>query len=138
MKGVNKVILLGTVGKDPKIHYIDNGLVYARFSLATDEVHYNKHDEKIKTTEWHQIVLWRKQAEMAEEYIHKGSRLYIEGKLRNRSWDDAEGHQNYRTEVHGTSVVLLDKSSNKDENEIKKEVKPEYDTNIKEADELPF
>ena len=87
---VNKVILLGYVGKDPEIAHMDNNLVRARFSLATTE-RWTKDGNKTEVTEWHNIIMWRNLAELAEKFVRKGSLLYIEGKIRSRSYDDREG-----------------------------------------------
>ena len=88
---VNKVILIGNVGADPDIKYLDGGVAVARFSLATTESYKNKNGERVDQTEWHNIVLWRNLAEIAEKYVKKGMRLYIEGRIRNRSWEDQNG-----------------------------------------------
>jgi len=87
---VNKVILVGYVGKDPEITHMDNNLVRARFSLATSE-RWTKDGNKTEVTEWHNIIMWRNLAELAEKFVRKGSLLYIEGKIRSRSYDDREG-----------------------------------------------
>ena len=91
---VNKVILIGNVGADPDIKYLDGGVAVARFSLATTESYKNKNGERVDQTEWHNIVLWRNLAEIAEKYVKKGMRLYIEGRIRNRSWEDQNGVKN--------------------------------------------
>ena len=95
---VNKVILVGYVGKDPEITHLDNNLVRARFSLATSE-RWTKDGNKTEITEWHNIVMWRNLAELAEKYVRKGSFLYIEGKIRSRSYDDKEGIKRYVYEI---------------------------------------
>jgi len=104
---VNKVILVGHVGRDPEVRYIDNNTPVASFSLATTEVYKNKNGEQVKTTEWHNIVLWRGLAQVAEKYVKKGRLLYIEGKIRTRSWDDKEGNKRYTTEIIGDNLQLL-------------------------------
>ena len=96
---INKVILLGNVGKDPDVRHLDNNATVARFSLATSESYKNKNGEKITNTEWHNIVAWRSHAEFAGKYIKKGTLLYVEGKIRTRSWDDKDGNKRYTTEV---------------------------------------
>ena len=95
---VNKVILLGNVGKDPEVRHMDNNLVMARFTLATNE-RWMKDGNKTEHTEWHNIVMWRGLAEVAEKYIRKGTTLYIEGRLRSRSYDDKDGVKRYMTEI---------------------------------------
>jgi len=95
---VNKVILLGNVGKDPEVRHMDNNLVVARFPLATSEV-WVKDGNKTEHTEWHNIVMWRGLAEIAEKHIRKGRSLYIEGRLRTRSYDDKDGNKRYSTDI---------------------------------------
>ena len=90
---VNKVILVGHVGKDPEIRHLDSGVAVANFSLATSENYIAKNGDKVSTTEWHNIVLWRGLAEVAEKYVTKGRQLYIEGRIRTRSWDDKDGNK---------------------------------------------
>jgi single-strand DNA-binding protein len=104
---INKVILIGNVGKDPEIRHLDNNLVVARFSLATSESYKNKNGERVTNTEWHNLVLWRGLAEIAEKYVKKGSQIYVEGKIRYRSWDDKDGNKRYSTEIDCDSMQLL-------------------------------
>lgn len=106
MAGVNKVILVGNLGKDPEIKYLENGRVRASFSMATSESYKNKEGEKVTSTEWHNIVLWTPLAEIAEKYLQKGKQVYIEGKIVHRSYDDA-GTTKYVTEVVGRELRLL-------------------------------
>ena len=108
---VNKVILLGNVGKDPEVRYFDNGGAVANFTIATTERGYTAANgtQVPERTEWHNIVLWRGLAEIAEKYVKKGSKLFIEGKIRTRSYDDASGNKRYITEVWGDSMELLDR-----------------------------
>ena len=103
---VNKVFLLGHVGKDPEIRHMDNNLVMARFTLATNE-RWIKDGNKTEHTEWHNIVMWRGLAEIAEKYVRKGSLLYIEGRLRSRSYDDKDGIKRYVTEILADSMNLV-------------------------------
>jgi single-strand DNA-binding protein len=104
---VNKVILIGNVGKDPEVRYLDNNVAKASFSIATSENYKNKSGEKVTQTEWHNIVLWRGLAEVAEKYVKKGDRLFIEGRLRYRSYDDKDGVKKYITEIQGDSMQML-------------------------------
>jgi len=105
---VNKVILIGNLGKDPEIRRLENGAVIATFSLATSEVFTDKSTgEKKEITDWHDIVLWRGLAEVAEKYIRKGAKIYVEGKLKKRSWQDKEGNMRYATEVVGDDLTIL-------------------------------
>jgi len=107
MAGVNKVILIGNLGKDPEVRHLENGRAVANFSLATSETYKNKQGEKVTNTEWHNIVLWTPLAEIAEKFLKKGGQVYIEGKLTTRSWDDPEGNKKYITEVVGNNLTML-------------------------------
>lgn len=105
---VNKVILIGNLGKDPEIKRLENGVVIASFSLATSETFTDKSTgEKREITDWHDIVLWRGLAEVAEKYIRKGTKVYVEGKLKKRSWQDKEGNSRYSIEVVGDELTIL-------------------------------
>ena len=105
-KMVNKVILIGNVGADPDVRYLEGGVAVANFRLATSEV-YNRNGEQVRQTEWHNIVLWRNLAQIAEKYVKKGMMLYIEGRLRTRSWDDQNGVKRYVTEIYGDNMQML-------------------------------
>jgi len=108
MAGVNKVILVGNLGKDPEVRSLENGVKVARFSLATSETYKDKNtSERITQTEWHNIVLWRSLAEIAEKYLTKGSQVYIEGKLQTRSYQDKDGITKYATEIVGQNLTML-------------------------------
>lgn len=105
---INKVILIGNLGKDPEIRRLENGSVVASFSLATSEVYTDRTTgEKKEVTDWHDIVVWRGLAEIAEKYIKKGYKVYVEGKLKKRSWQDKEGQTRYATEVVGDVMTIL-------------------------------
>ena len=107
MSGVNKVILVGRLGKDPEVRTLENGAVVANFTMATSEVYRHKTTgERKENTEWHNIVLWRNAAEVAAKYLKKGDQCYIEGKLRTRSWVK-EGVTRYTTEIVGETLTLL-------------------------------
>lgn len=111
MSGVNKVILVGRLGKDPEVRNLENGAVVANFSMATSESYRDKTTgEKKEITEWHNIVLWRGLAEIAQKYLRKGDMVYIEGKLRTRSWEK-EGVTRYTTEVVGDNMTMLSSRS---------------------------
>tara|TARA_B100001245_G_C22783799_1_gene378366 strand:- start:94 stop:516 length:423 start_codon:yes stop_codon:yes gene_type:complete len=140
MAGVNKVILLGNLGKDPEIRRLDSGRVVANFSLATGEVYKNKDGEKITNTEWHNIVLWSPLAEIAENYLKKGSQVYIEGKISNRSYEDKDGVKKYVSEVVGREITLLGKpASSEDTSGEPGNGNNNNETEIKgENDDLPF
>jgi single-strand DNA-binding protein len=104
---VNKVILVGNVGKDPEVRHLDTGVAVANFPLATSESYTAKNGERVTTTEWHNIVLWRGLAEVAEKYVTKGRQLYIEGKIRTRTYDDKDGNKRYMTEIYADSMQML-------------------------------
>lgn len=104
---VNKVILIGNVGADPDVRYLEGGVAVANFRLATSEVYNNRNGEQVRQTEWHNIVLWRNLAQIAEKYVKKGMMLYIEGRLRTRSWDDQNGVKRYVTEIYGDAMQML-------------------------------
>ncbi|MFH2143091.1 MAG: single-stranded DNA-binding protein [Bacteroidota bacterium] len=112
---VNKVILVGNVGKDPEVKYLDGGVGVAKFSLATTERYKNKNGEQVSTTEWHNIVVWRGLSKVVEDYVKKGTLLYIEGKITNRSWDDKDGNKRYITEIVADNLQLLSKKSDNQE-----------------------
>jgi len=144
MSGVNKVILLGNLGKDPEVRHLDNGKAVANFSIATNESYKNKQGEKVTNTEWHNVVLWSPLAEIAEKYMKKGDQVYIEGKITTRSWDDQDGNKRYTTEVVGRELTLLsgngpEKSSGGGETIAPEKPKESPVSNIsQEEDDLPF
>ena len=146
---VNKVILVGNVGKDPDVRYLDNGVAVASFPLATSETYKDKTGEKHSSTEWHNIVLWRGLAEITEKYVKKGKQIYLEGKIRSRSWEDKEGNKRYITEVIGDNMQFLGKredSPSEKQEEKKTETTDSTDSDTddkkegdkKEEDDLPF
>lgn len=104
---VNKVILVGNVGKDPEVKYVEQDVPLARFTLATSETYRAKNGEKVESTEWHNVVLWRGLAKVAEQYVKKGSKLYIEGKITHRQYEQ-DGVTKYFTEIVGNNMVMLD------------------------------
>lgn len=106
---INKVILVGNVGKDPVIRYFDKGVAKATFPLATSETYTNQQGETITSTEWHNIVLWRALAEVAEKTIKKGSQVYIVGKIKTRSYVDKDGVNKYITEILADTLLPLEK-----------------------------
>ncbi|NVN95445.1 MAG: single-stranded DNA-binding protein [Bacteroidetes bacterium] len=108
MAGVNKVILVGNLGKDPEITNIGNDVKKAAFSLATSESYKTKDGNKVDQTEWHNIVLWRGLADIAERFLHKGSKIYLEGKIKYRTYDDKDGNKRYITEIVGDTFTMLD------------------------------
>jgi single-strand DNA-binding protein len=106
---INKVILIGNVGKEPEVKHLESNVSVANFTLATSESYTNKSGEKVTTTEWHNIVCWRGLATIAENYIHKGSQIYVDGKIRTRSYDAPDGSKRYTTEIYAESIQLLGK-----------------------------
>ncbi len=104
---VNKVILVGNVGKDPETRYLDETTAITKFPLATSETYKNKSGEKVSNTEWHNVVLWRGLAQVAEKYVKKGTQIYIEGRIKTRSYDDADGNRKYITEIVGDQMQML-------------------------------
>lgn len=134
--GVNKVILIGHLGKDPDIQTFDSGVKKASFSLATSEEYKDKDGNKVQQTEWHNIILWRGLAEVAEKYLAKGNQVYIEGKIKTRSWDDKDGNKRYTTEIVVDNMTML--GGRKQQNgESIEPVSPEIPETEGE-DDLPF
>ncbi len=137
MAGVNKVILIGNLGKNPEVRYLDNGVAVANFSLATTESYKNKEGERVSQTEWHNIVLWRGLAEIAEKFLKKGSAVYIEGKIRSRKWEDKEGNTRYTTEILADNMTMLgkreDNTTQSSGTPIEEEIPQE-----EKGDDLPF
>jgi len=108
-RGVNKVILIGNLGADPEVRYMTNGQAVANLSVATSEAWRDKQTNELQErTEWHRVVLFRRLAEIAGEYLKKGSKVYIEGRIRTRKWQDQNGQDRYTTEVHGDELQMLD------------------------------
>ena len=137
MAGVNKVILIGNLGKDPEVRYLDSGVAVANFSLATTESYKNKEGERVSQTEWHNIVLWRGLAEIAEKYLKKGSSVYIEGKIRNRKWEDKEGNTRYTTEILAENMTMLGKKEDHTAQPVENKSEEEIPQKEK-GDDLPF
>ncbi len=144
---VNKVILIGNLGKDPEVRYLENGTGVARFSIATSESYTDKTTgEKREITDWHNIVCWRGLAKIAETYLKKGMKVYIEGKLRTRSWQDEQNQVKYTTEVIADEMTMLsradDSASSQSSYPSSVENKPvqPMDTNMSQSpeDDLPF
>ena len=109
MAGINKVILIGNLGKDPEIKYLEGNIAKANFSIATSEWYKDKQGNKVEQTEWHHIVLWRSMAESAEKMLKKGTQVYIEGKLQTRQWIDKDNIKRNITEIVGESFLILHK-----------------------------
>ncbi len=136
MSGVNKVILIGRLGKDVEVRNLENGATVANFSIATSESFKDKTTgDKKEVTEWHNIVLWRGLAEIAAKWLHKGDNVYIEGKLRTRSWEK-EGVTRYTTEIVGDSMTMLSTKGDGGSKASKSEAPP--DGGSSSTDDLPF
>ena len=127
MKGVNRVTLVGHLGKDPEMLFLEGNIAVAKFSLATTDYFKDKTGKQFSQTEWHSIVLWRGLAELAQKFLHKGSLVFIEGRLKTKSWDDKEGHKKYLTEIIGDNLIMLDKK-----------IDTQAEENEKFDDKIPF
>ena len=102
-------MLIGNLGKDPDVQFLEGNIAVAKFPLATTETFKDRSGKLVSQTEWHTVVLWRGLAELAQKYLHKGSLVYIEGRLRTRSWEDKENNRKFATEVVGDNLIMLDK-----------------------------
>jgi single-strand DNA-binding protein len=109
MAGVNKVIIVGNVGRDPEVRYTQSGRAVASFSVATSERFQDKDGQTQERTEWHRVVAWARLAEICGEYLRKGKQVYIEGRLQTRDWEDKDGHKRYTTEVVANEMQMLDR-----------------------------
>lgn len=107
MIGINHVILLGNLGKDPEIRHLEGGKIKASFPLATNEMYKNKEGKKVTRAEWHNVVVWSRLAEIAEKYLKKGKQIYVEGRLYTRSYEEKNGQSKYVTEILGHNIILL-------------------------------
>jgi single-strand DNA-binding protein len=116
MSGVNKVILIGNLGRDPELRYLEGNIARLSFSLATTEVYKDKAGNRVDHTEWHNVVLWRNLAENAEKLLKKGTQVYIEGKLQTRQWNDKEGQKKSVTEIVGENFVVLQRRDGPSQN----------------------
>jgi single-strand DNA-binding protein len=112
---LNKVMLIGNVGKDPEVRHLESGVPVVTIPIATTERYKDKNGEIKEQTEWHNVVLWRVLAEFAEKYVHKGRQVYVEGKLRSRSWEDQSGQKRYTTEIVADIIRLLGKKSDNEQ-----------------------
>ncbi len=112
---VNKVILIGNLGKDPEVRHLENGAVVANFPLATSETYTDRNTgQRVENTDWHDIVVWRGLAEVVEKYVRKGTKVYVEGKLKKRSWQDKEGNTRYTTEVVADELTILSRPDDRE------------------------
>ncbi|OSZ79439.1 single-stranded DNA-binding protein [Chitinophagaceae bacterium IBVUCB1] len=146
MRGVNRVMLIGNLGRDPDLQYLEGNIAVAKFPLATTETFKDKSGNLVSQTEWHTVVLWRGLAELAQKYLHKGSLVFIEGRLRTRTWEDKDKNRRFSTEIVGDNLVMLDKRKENGEfphppSEASDIAAPDisYDPNIGDTkDNLPF
>ncbi|MNK00007.1 Single-stranded DNA-binding protein [compost metagenome] len=143
MSGINKVILVGHLGKDPEVRHLEGGVTVASFPLATSET-FNKDGKRVEQTEWHNIVLWRGLAEVASKYLQKGKLVYIEGKLRTRSFEDKERVKKYVTEVVAENFTMLGRKSDFEPTPSNgvlppnNKIEDDFSTSIDESGDLPF
>lgn len=114
MRGVNRVMLIGNLGRDPDIQHLEGNIAVAKFPLATTETFKDKNGNLVSQTEWHTVVLWRGLADLAQKYLHKGSLVFIEGRLRTRNWEDKDKNRRSSTEIIGDNLVMLDKRKEND------------------------
>jgi len=145
MAGVNKVILLGNLGKDPEVRVFDSGAKKASFTLATSEAYIDKAGVRQDRVEWHNVIFWGKIAEVIEKYLKKGSQIYVEGRIASRSYDDKDGVKRYITEIEGQTMTMVgskpSSSSNEEQSfEEKQEISAATSVKILEdaPDDLPF
>jgi single-strand DNA-binding protein len=139
MAGVNKVILIGNLGVDPEVRYLNSGTAVANFRMATTENIRNREGEREPRTEWHRIVAFGRLAEICGEYLNKGKQVYIEGRLRTRSWDDRDGNKRWTTEIIATGMQML--GSPTDQGAVEAEI-PDFggstDSGPDQEDDVPF
>lgn len=115
MRGVNRVVLIGNLGREPDLQHLEGNIAVAKFPLATTETYKDKNGNLVSQTEWHTVVLWRGLAELAQRYLHKGSLIYLEGRIRTRTWEDKEKNKRFSTEIIGDNLVMLDKRKEQNE-----------------------
>ena len=139
---LNKVMLIGRLGSDPELKYTPSGDAVATLSVATNTSWKSKDGSANENTEWHRVVVWRKLAEMLEQYAKKGTRVYVEGRLVTRSWEDKDGNKRYSTEIQSSTIQMLgskqegDSSGQSSNNEPPLPAEPEFDSS--NSDDLPF
>ncbi|MFA8450750.1 MAG: single-stranded DNA-binding protein [Bacteroidales bacterium] len=149
---VNKVILIGRLGIDPEIRSFESGAKVATFRIATSESYKNKEGQKVEQTEWHNIVLWRGLADIAEKYLRKGDQIYLEGRIRTRTWEDKDGSKRYTTEIEAQNMTMLGSKKDNDyapqapaptaqdipANISEEQPKPQSNPAAMDEDDLPF
>jgi single-strand DNA-binding protein len=143
---LNKVMLIGNVGKDPDIRHLESGTAVANLTLATTERYKDRNGEMQEQTEWHNVVLWRGLADVTERFVRKGSQIFIEGKIRSRSWEDQSGQKRYTTEIVADNMQLLGRRSDNPANASARPARNDQssldngaaDFSPEEVDDLPF
>jgi single-strand DNA-binding protein len=138
MASLNKVMLIGNLGADPEIRYTPSGAAVANFNMATKAQWTTKEGEKEDRTEWHRIVAWRRLGEICGEYLHKGSLVYIEGRLQTRSWEDRDGNKRYTTEIVAQGMQMLDRAGQSAEAVSTEERFPTEEPLDVPDDDIPF
>jgi len=139
MAGINKVILIGNLGADPEVRYLNTGTAVANFRMATTQNIKNKEGEREARTEWHRVVAFGRLAEICGEYLNKGKQVYVEGRLRTRSWDDRDGNKRWTTEIIATTMQML--GSPGDQRAVEGEIpdfEGEPDAGSDQEDDIPF
>lgn len=136
MAGVNKVILIGNLGRDPEIKYLEGNVARTSFSLATTESYKDKNGNRVDQTEWHNIIMWRGLAETAEKILKKGTQVYIEGKLQTRQWTDKENNKRNTTEIVADSFIILQRKEGTSQNNPGENTDPGSDRST--SGDLPF
>lgn len=141
---LNKVMLIGHLGDEIKMHYFEGGNALGRFPIATNETYVNRQtNEKVTTTEWHNILVKNKLAQLCEQYLTKGDKVYVEGKIKTRQWDGQDGAKHYATEIHATEITFLSdkKGQNQTSSTVQTTPQPNQSANIPDIepdDDLPF
>jgi len=137
MNGINKAILIGNLGRDPEVRTLESGVKVATFSIATTETYKNKNGEKVDQTEWHNIVMWRGLAEVAEKYLNKGNQIYLEGRIRTRTYEK-DGQTKYMTEIVADQMTMLGGRRSDTQEEQTSKVEEPNVPEPKPDDDLPF
>jgi single-strand DNA-binding protein len=139
MAGVNKVILVGNLGADPEVKFLGSGAQVANFRMATTENRVNRSGEKVALTEWHRVVAFGRLAEICGQYLSKGKQVYIEGRLRTRTWEDKDGNRRYTTEIIASQMQMLGSPGAPAEGPVsEREVDIDHDVSPAPDDDVPF
>ena len=138
MATLNKVILLGNLGKDPEVKHFEGGTVKASFPLATSESYKDKNGNKVEQTEWHNVVVWRQGAEYAEKYLKKGNTVFVEGSIRTRSWEDSTNTKKYITEILADTVSFVSSNEKRADQAQTENQSQDVPQTQPSADDLPF